>query len=208
MPTPTNPAEYCRSLRELVQKGIYDFHTANAMWQNYRKSLQMFGVDPGPCTLGPEGPTQPVIDAGGDGGFSLAGPDAAYGVRDAMAAFDPTSWVPTERPQINMGFDPYARGGTDFGPGGGFGFDTPFPSSRGPDAPRESAPAEPAASQPRPPPEASGVPTHAQARVEMRVRDGTFPYIPRPFPQPQPAAAGPSPYEGVPVTRSFGIRDS
>lgn len=201
MPTPTYAAEYCRSLRQLVESGTYDFYTANAMWRKYREGLLMFGVDPGPCALGPEAPPQSVIDAGGgDGGFSLAGPDAGYAVKDAGAGADPNSWSPNPRPQINLGFDTSAAGGVEM----------PGDSS----APRESAPPERALEQPRPPPDVSELPSYARARVEamMQGPDGTHfqvPYLPRrrPLPPPPPPEAPPSPYEGVPVTGSFGIKD-
>jgi len=192
MPSPTNPAEYCRTLRQFVQSGVYDFYTANAMWQNYRKGLQMFGVDPGPCALGPEAPTQSVIDAGGgDGGFSLAGPDAAYGVQDTMAAADPNSWFPAERPQINLGFDGSAGGGLDPGTES-YGEEAPTPLPR----------------MPVPEPAPAYVP---RTRVMAQAPDGTYyPVRHRPMPvarPAEPAAAPPSPYGGVQVTWSFGIKD-
>jgi len=217
LPSPgLDPANYCRKLREMVQQGVFDFYTANAMWQNYRKSLQMLGLrDPGPCALGPEGPTQPVWDPGGgdEGGLlSLSRPDAAYGVKEIAATLDPLNWFPRQQPQIDLGFDASAAGG-GVDPGGPSGTHFPpssggFDPSRGAAAPAVYPPdLGPAARMPMP----EAVPPYAlpQAEVIMQGPDGTYipvPYMPRPV--PQPAVASPSPYEGVPVTGSFGIKDS
>jgi hypothetical protein len=220
MPSATNPATYCRTLRQLVQGGVYDFYTANAMWQNYRTSLKTLGLpDPGPCALGPEGPTQPVFDPG-DGGYyagekSLVAPDAAYGVQeviervDPASSVDPMNWFPIGKPEIPL--DPLAAGG---GFGGLAPYDPYFPSSGG-HAPFEGgvpdiyAPGPGSARTTMP----VAVPDYARPRVEVMARgpDGTYypvPYVPmHPPPPAPPPDAPPSPYEGVPVTGSFAIKD-
>jgi hypothetical protein len=204
-----DPAAYCRTLRAQVEAGVYDFHTANAMWQNYRKSLKMLGLrDPGPCDLG-GADAVPVFDGGYyDSGSYLGAPDAGYAVKGEEASrADRSDWAPVARPQI--AFDPFSAAGG--GDSGSVSYDPYVPGSSGFDTQRDG----PASYGPAP---AGSAPRFArqpwqQPRVEVLARgpDGTYhqvPYVPMPRPLPPPPPEGPpSPYEGVPVTGSFSIKD-
>lgn len=189
------------------------------------------------CTLGPEvqqGYDPGYYDGGfydpgyydpglSDFGADLTAPSAAFPAQEkGFETIDPLTWAPGEK-RIDSVIDPFGGVGDGRPPAGRSPAFEPAPAIGGLDVlpdqvlPDQAATADlPAVYEPvaasRPAPRAVRPPWQ-QPRVEILAvgPDGTYhpvPYVPMPVPRPAPPPEGPpSPYEGVPVTGSFGIKD-